>query len=201
MDTRADGCATGMSSSTGFTSNSSTTMVAWSSSSSSGTSIISSNGSNGVSKQPLSRTLLQAPPYNEQRTTANGTNTSNNSGNGVTSRNGNGQESSRRRSAPPISARGSPKGQREYTDFIGHCLLSVPGRRRDLLIVIGCALDTVFSAPARKNDKLPPDPKAITAFHSVSVPTMTIQVSLIHHPSIHHGAPLLWSYNNPTIVI
>lgn len=77
---------------------------------------------------------------------------------------------------------------------MGHCQLALPSRRRDLLTVVGCALETVFSAPGRKTDRvrcffcypvglvvrvqLPADARLITAFHSVSVPTMSIQVSL-----------------------
>lgn len=65
--------------------------------------------------------------------------------------------------------------QKEYMDFVGNQHLNVPSRRHDLLLVIGCALDTIFNTPARKNDRLPADSKAITGFHCGTVPTMSIQ--------------------------
>src|SRR6185503_6588207 len=44
--------------------------------------------------------------------------------------------------------------------------------RRDLLAVVSCSLSTLFG---RMHDSLPGDPKAITAFHSMVTPSMTIQ--------------------------
>jgi hypothetical protein len=135
-----------------------------------------------ASTSTTARALLVAPPLTSvERTTAtiatatNGVSSTNNGNNNINN------DASRRRSAPPPIGRLTPttnttvKPQKEYTDFMGHHHLSVPSRRRDLLIVIGCALDTVFTAPVRKNDRLPADPKAITAFHSVSIPSMSIQ--------------------------
>jgi len=49
-----------------------------------------------------------------------------------------------------------------------------PARRKDLISLVSCALNSIFTSPARMNDRLP-EPKQITAFHSISVPGMSIQ--------------------------